>query len=468
MILPILPLLVLIPFLSIIPILLLEKRGIRATQIIVSSAVLALSIALVYAMRIGLSTGFSYSYIPLLGVDFGLQVNAISLILVLMSSIVFFAASLVFDSFIRDNERTYGVLFALVQGSSMALFLSSNLLVLYLFWEIAEFSMFFIILLFGSLNRRYAAIKFIVYSIISSMALFLGFIVLYFGVTPHTFSIQGVISGAASMPLPMQLYALVLLFVAFAIKTPVFPFHTWLPDAHTEAPTTGSMVLAGVLLKFGGYGFILAVTMIPLAAKYAVFMAALFILSAVYSALVSMRQHNLKRMIAYTSITEMSIVVFAVVAHAAGSAQALNGALYAMLAHGIAVSLMFLMAGAIFEAYGTLEISALKGVIRHFRPLAWLFIFGTFAMVGLPLTAGFIGDLLVFIGAYAVFGIVALLPLAAILLLAGILFWIVERVFMSGRATWPTEQVPMAIYYTGTFLAVSTIVLGVLPFLLVH
>ena len=465
MTIPVLPLIVLIPFLSIIPMLFLDKRDIRTTQMIASAIVLALAIAIVFAPSLGISTSFSYGYIQSLGVAFGLNATYISTVLVLMSALVFFAASMVFDSFIKDNERVYGILFALVQGSSLALFLSSNLLVLYLFWEIAEFSMFFIILLFGSLNRRYAAIKFIIYSIVSSMALFLGFLVLYLGVTPHTFSISAIISSSGSMPVSMQLYALILLFAAFAIKVPVFPFHGWLPDAHTEAPTTGSMVLAGVLLKFGGYGFILTVMMIPLAMKYSVFMAALFILSAIYSALVSMRQHNLKRMIAYTSITEMSIVVFAVVS---GSAQALNGALYAMLAHGLAVSLLFLIAGSISEAYGTLEISALKGVIRNFRPIAWLFVFGAFAVAGLPLTSGFIGDLLIFIGTYAVFGMAALLPLAAILLLAGLLFWIAEKVFMSGRATEPAERIQKSVYYTGAFLAAATVVFGIVPFILIH
>ncbi len=465
MVLPILPLLVLIPFISIIPILFFEKQGIRTTQIITSSIVLVLALVLIYLAAANFTLSFSYGYISILGVNFSLQINSISLILVLMSALVFFAASLVFNNFIKENERIYAVLFALVQGSSIALFLSSNLLVLYLFWEIAEFSMFFIILLFGNLNRRQAAIKFIVYSIVSSMLLFLGFLVIYTGITPHTFDISSIISNAASMPAPMQLYALVLLFTAFAIKTPVFPFHSWLPDAHTEAPTTGSMVLAGVMLKFGGYGFILTVTMLPIALSYAVPMAALFILSSIYAALVAMRQHNIKRMIAYMSITEMSIVVFAVVS---GSAQALNGALYAMLAHGLAVSLLFLLAGSIFEAYGTLEIKALKGIIRNFRPAAWLFVFGAFAIAGLPLTSGFIGDLLIFIGTYSVFGVSAFLPLAAILILAGLLFWITEKVFMSGKATTPVEIIPKRVYYTGIFLAASTIILGIAPFLLIH
>ncbi len=463
--LPILPLIVLIPFLSIIPILFLEKRGIRAVQIIASTATLALAVLLVPLSRLGMVGSASYSYISFLGISFGLQLSTVSLILVLMSAIVFFAASIVFSDFIKGNERIYGTLFALVQGSSIALFLASNLIVLYLFWEIAEFSMFFIILLMGGMNRRYAAIKFIVYSIISSMALFLGLLVLYLGVTPHTFDISAIIGSANTIPLQMQLYALVLLFAAFAIKTPVFPFHGWLPDAHTEAPTTGSMILAGVLLKFGGYGFILTVMMIPLALKYGTLLAALFILSSIYSVLVAMRQHNLKRAIAYTSITEMSIVAFAIVS---GSAQALNGALYAMLAHGLAVSLLFLVAGSIAEAYGTLEMKAIKGVIRNFRPITWLFIFGAFAAAGLPLTSGFIGDLLIFIGAYSSLGIAALLPLASILALAGFLFWIAEKVFMSGRATEPVERMPKSVYYTGAFLAAATIALGIVPSILIH
>ncbi|MCL5008540.1 MAG: NADH-quinone oxidoreductase subunit M [Candidatus Marsarchaeota archaeon] len=463
MALSLLPLLIILPFISILPMLALGKEGVRRVQKITAAAVLLLSVLLILFQGTETFAGVSISYISFLGVNFGFQSSSISAILVLMSSIVFFAASLVFQNFIKDNERIYGILFALVQGSSIALFLSSNLLVLYLFWEVAEFAMFFIILMYGSTNRRYAAIKFIIYSIVSSMLLFLGFIVIYLGVTPHTFNISAIINSSATMPLPMQLYALVLLFFAFAIKTPIFPLHNWLPDAHTEAPATGSMVLAGVLLKFGGYGFILMLLMIPLALKYSVLLAALFALSSIYSALVALRQSNIKRAIAYTSITEMGIVAFGIIS---GSAQGLNGALYAMLAHGIAVSLLFLIAGTVAETYGTLDMKLLRGIIRGFKPLAWLFIFGTFAAIGIPLTSGFIGDLLIFIGSYSVFGVAGLVPLAGILIIGGMLFWITENVFLSGKESVPVQAVPHEVYYAGIFLAASTVLLGLLPFLI--
>ncbi len=464
--LSLLSLIILIPFLSIAPILVLEKEGIRKIQKITSAIVLILAVLLVLFYASGnILVEIGYSYIPSLGVNLGFQANAVSTILVLMSAIVFFAASLVFGDFVKDNERVYAVLFALVQGASIALFLSTNLLVLYLFWEVAEFAMFFIILLFGSHNRRYAAIKFIVYSIVSSMLLLLAFLVIYAGITPHTFDIATIIQNSSAMSFSTQLFALVLLFIAFTIKTPVFPFHGWLPDAHTEAPTTGSMILAGVLLKFGGYGFILMIMMIPLALRYSLLFAAIFALSSIYAVFVALRQSNLKRAIAYTSITEMGIVAFGVIT---GSAQGLNGALYAMLAHGIVVSLLFLIAGAVYEAYGTLNMDSIKGVIRNFRPLVWLFIFGAFAIAGLPLTSGFIGDILIFIGAYSSFGIAGLVPLLSVLLVGAFMFWIAERVFFSGRETEPANRIPIGVYYSAGFLAISTTVLGIVPFLLIH
>ncbi len=441
---------------------LLDKEGIRLVQITASVLVFLLALLLVFYSNINVSSAFSYNYISSLGVSFGFQATSTSVILVLMSAIVFLAASLVFKSFIRENQRTYGILFALVQGSAIALFLSSNLLLFYVFWEIAEFAMFFIILLYGGLGKRHAAIKFIIYSIISSLLLLLGILLIY--TSTQTFDIATIIAQSASIPLMVQLAVVVLLMLSFIIKMPVFPLHGWLPDAHTEAPATGSMVLAGVLLKFSGYGLILLTLMIPLALEYSSYLVVLFAFSAIYAAFVATRQSNLKRAIAYTSIVEMGIVAIGIIS---GTTVGLDGALYAMLAHGIAVSLLFLMAGALGEAYETLEIKNLYGVIKEFRGVAYLFIFGVFAAVGLPLTAGFLGDLLIFIGGYGAFGIPGLVALLAILLMAGFLFWVVEKMIGGEEENEPVERIHREIYLSGLFLACCTVVLGILPFLLI-
>ncbi len=461
--LPLLPLIILIPFFSIIPLFVLDKEGMHIVQMIASVLVFLLAIALVLSSSFNITNAFSYNYITSLGVNLGFQVTNVSLVLVLMSSIVFLAASFVLPHFIKENERTYGILFALTQGAAIAMFLSSNLLLLYVFWEIAEFAMFFIILLFGSYNRKHAAMKFIIYSIVSSLLLLIGILVIYGSV--QSFDIATIIEASAAIPQYVQMAVVALFVLSFMIKMPVFPLHSWLPEAHTEAPTTGSMILAGVLLKFGGYGLILLVMMIPLAQTYGTYLAILFIFSAIYAAFVAMRQSNIKRAIAYTSITEMGLVGLGVIT---GTISGMNGAVYLMLAHGIAVSLLFLVAGTLNESYGTLDIKSLTGVVRNFRALAYLFIFSAFAALGIPLTSGFVGDLLVFIGSYSAYGLLGLAPLLGILIMGAFFFWLVENVFMSGKEVEPVNEVPRVVYGTGIFLACCTVVLGAVPFVFVH
>ena len=411
--LPLLFIIILLPFISIFPILVIPKYFIRRIQVIVSILILILSILLVYGFitnQNNLTAPISFNY---LNFNLGFGLTQYTIILELMCAIVFTAASIGIGYFIKDNERIYGVLFALIEGSSIALFLSSNLLLLYVFWEIAEFSMFFIIYIFGSSKRRYASIKFIIYSIISSLLLLVSILLFYIYVTPNTFTISQIIANSSSIPAIIQLYILIFLSIAFFIKIPIFPFHNWLPDAHTEAPTTGSMILAGVLLKFGGYGLILMSLMLPIFKNYQVFFATIFSISAVYSVFVAIKQSNLKRIIAYSSITDMAIISLGI---SSGLTLGINGALYGMLGHAIAISMLFLIAGTLKELYGTLEISRLKGVIKDFSSIAYLFILGSFATLGLPLTVGFIADILIFTAAFSTFGMLSLIPLISIIL----------------------------------------------------
>jgi NADH-quinone oxidoreductase subunit M len=224
------------------------------------------------------------------------------------------------------------------------------------------------------------------------------------------------------------------------------------------------MILAGVLLKFGGYGLLLMFMMLPIAAHYALYIFLIFLLSAIYSAYVCISQANIKRLIAYTSITDMAIVGVGITAM---NAFGYTGAAYAMLSHGIAISLLFLIAGTLDEIYGTLEISKIKGVIRNFAGLSYLFILGTFAAVGIPLTAGFVADLLIFIGAVSAFGILGLAPLIGLLLIAAALFWVIERIFMSASSpTEPYNPLSRDVVASGMLLAIAAVVLGILPFLL--
>ncbi|HVA83228.1 MAG TPA: proton-conducting transporter membrane subunit, partial [Candidatus Aquilonibacter sp.] len=288
--LPLLPLMVILPFLAIIPIALIPERHAHKISILTSLIVLLLTAYSLYIVsQQGLtSLTFTQSYFTSIGANLSLQLTNISLILVVMTAIVFFAAALVGSYFIPKDQRLYSVVFMLILGGAMGLFLSGNLFLFYIFWEIAEFAMFFIIFGYGGYDRRYAAIKFIIYSIIASLMLLIGILLLYFYSSPHSFDIFQLEQSAATLPSGIQPIILVMLLGAFMIKAPIFPFHNWLPDAHTEAPTTGSMVLAGVLLKFGGYGLILMFLLLPIASTYSTYIAIIFGFSAIYGALVAL------------------------------------------------------------------------------------------------------------------------------------------------------------------------------------
>ncbi len=464
--LPLLPILVLLPFLFLIPVLALPERHSFSISLAAALIVFAAVLAAAY---VGLSGGFAslsfqQTYIQSLGIAFSLALTKYSNIFMVMSAIVLLASALAAKSFIKESQRIYNILFLLTAGSVLGVFLAGSLFVFYLFWEISEISMFFIIYIFGGYDRRYAAIKFLVYSIVASLLLLLGILVIYSGLPTQTFDISSVISQAASMPQSIQLLAFLLLGAAFMIKLPVFPFHSWLPDAHTEAPTTGSMILAGILLKFGGYGLLLMFLMLPLAANYSLPLAVLFGFSALYSAMVAMRQAHLKRLIAYTSIVDMGIASLGI---ASLTSAGIAGGLYAMLSHGIVISLLFLVVGAIDEAYGTMLRAKIKGVVKNLPSLAYGFLFGSFALVGVPLTSGFIGDLLVFIGAFGAYSAGGVVPLAAVLIIGALLFLVLERSFFnSSKAVEPYSNPNSWIKLSMAFLSVTTVLLGIAPFLL--
>ncbi len=464
--LPILPLIVLVPYLFLAPTLLLRKEASWNIAILASLLMAGLvGAAVYYASAQGLgSVSFDIAYIPAFSINLNMQLTNMNLILVVMTAIVFLATSIVGKYFIGKAERIYNVIFLLAEGSALGVFLSANLFLFYIFFEICEVALFFIIFIYGGYDRRYAAVKFIIYSIVATLLLLIGIILLYAYTTPHSFDIASIAQNAGDIPANIQLLVFVLLLVAFMIKMPAFPFHSWLPDAHTEAPATGSMILAGVLLKFGGYGLLLLFFMLPISAHYAAYLSMIFGFSAIYGAVVALKQLHLKRMIAYTSVADMGIVAFGL---SSFSVYGTAGSLYLMLSHGLAISMLFMLAGSIDEGFGTLIISRINGLARSVPSVTYLFLMGIFVTVGLPLTAGFIGDLLIFIGAYGTFGTAGLVPLGAVFIVAAYLFWVVEKAFFgSAKRPEPLNSISPSVTYAGLLLAASAIILGVVPALL--
>jgi proton-translocating NADH-quinone oxidoreductase chain M len=463
---PLLPLIVLVPILSAISLFAFNERH-SFSIALASSLVMFLLVA--YVAYLGLSSGFgalsfSQGYIPSLGISLSLQVTQYGVIFLAMSAIVLLSASIVAGGFIKESRRIYNFLFLLAESSALGLFLSGSLFLFYVFWELCEVAMFFIIYLFGGFDRRYAAIKFMVYSIVASLSLLIGLMVIYANVPTPTFDLASVISQAASIPASAQLIAMLLLAFAFLIKIPAFPFHGWLPDACTEAPTPGSMVLAGVMPAFAVYGLLLMFLVLPASLAYANYFAVLFGFSALYCAIVAIRQSNLKRLIAYAGAMAMGIASLGL---ASMDAFGTAGALYSLLSHGTIISLMFLLAGALDESFGTPVLERIKGVMKSFPALSYSFMFGAFATVGIPLTSGFIGYLLVFSGAFGAYGVLGLVPIGALALLGAYLFYVLERSFLNvSAAVEPYQNPRRSVYLAIGLLIAATLLFGVLPSLL--
>jgi NADH-quinone oxidoreductase subunit M len=407
----------------------------------------------------------SYSYIPSLGIQFTLSVSNISLVLLLMASIILLATSLSGNMGL-EKETLSSLLIVLFQIGAYGLFISGNFFIFFIFWDIGVIAPFFMINVLGSANRRIASYKFILYELFSSALLLTAIILVYFYSPGHTLNIYSLAGLYSSMPIYIQETIFSLFFIAFMINMPLFPLHTWLPDAHSEASTQGSMMLSGILTKFGGFGMLLIFITMPIARSFSLYIAALATISAFYAAFLMMRQRDIKRIVAHTTIIEMSIIMFSI---ATMTAIGYEGALYGMLSHGLVVALMFLAAGGIEHMFHERNIGVLKGLSKYSKTTSYVFLIGIFVMSGLPLTTGFVSDLLIFIGGINAFGIYGIVPLFSLILLAGFMYLVINRSFFANKQpTKPSEHLPQAAKAGYAILLLSIFIFGILPFIVLN
>ncbi len=383
------------------------------------------SIIAVSYLASGLSLSVSYAYLPYVGTTLSFGVTGISVLMLLMASIVLFVAALSGNQE-NENIRLSSAMIVLFQAASVGLFASSNMLLFFIFWDVGVIAMFIMINVLGSANRRKASLNFIIYEIFASSLLLLGIMLLYAYSPGHSMSLTA-LAQSGSLPQNVQLAIFFLFFMAFLTNMPVFPMHFWLPDAHSEASTQGSMLLSGILTKFGGYGMLLIFIAMPISHDYSKYVAGLAIFSAIYAAFVMSRQTDIKRIVAYTTIVDMSIILVAI---SAVSTIGNYGAIYGMLSHGLAVSLLFLCAGNVKYMFNERNVKRLRGIIATSPAVTYGFAIGMLSILGLPLTSGFVADLLIFIGSVQGLGIYALLPLAAIALMGGFLYLVFSRSFL--------------------------------------
>ncbi|MHA6629453.1 complex I subunit 4 family protein [Pseudonocardia sichuanensis] len=408
-------------------------------------AVCVVDLALVVAAWVGLEPGgFGHeqrvAWIPSAGISYHVGVDGLSLPLVAMTTVLFGACA-VFALRETRRVRAYVTLFLALQTMSLGLFVALDLILFFLFFDLSIVFMYFVIAGWGHGKRaRAAALTFFLYTFLGSLALLLGFILLYLSATPHTFDI---VELAAADPLaaggPYAALTLLAIGVGLAVKTPTVPFHTWLPPAHTEAPATGSAILAGVLLKMGTYGFVrIAMPILPGTwRQYAMVAVVVGVVSVVYGALVALAQTDLKRMIAYTSVNHMGYVLLGVGAAGllAGADEqarqlATTGAVTQMVSHGLITGALFLLTGVLYERGRTYDMAAWSGLAARTPVFAGAFAVAAFASLGLPGFSGFIAEFQIFTGALPAAPVATVLAVTGILVTAALFLVALQRMFL--------------------------------------
>lgn len=359
-----------------------------------------------------------------LGIGYHLGVDGISLPLVVLTAFLFPVALLGTWDAVRTRVKEYLVLLLLLETAVLGTFLALDLVLFYVFWEAVLVPMYFLIGLWGSERRAYAALKFFLFTMAGSVLMLLAIAGLY--LAAGTFDVVQL--TGADLPRAVQGWLFFAFAVAFAIKVPLFPLHTWLPDAHTEAPTAGSVILAGLLLKMGTYGLVrFGFGLFPQAARDAspLFMA-LGVVGILYGAAVAYAQSDVKRLVAYSSVSHLGLVVLGTFAL---NPQGLSGALLQMVNHGISTGALFLMVGVLYERAHRRDLEAFGGVARVMPTFAALSLFVVFSSAALPGTNGFVGEFLVLLGAFRSDPRWAALAAGGVVLSAVYLLWVVQRVY---------------------------------------
>ncbi|MBT6566285.1 MAG: NADH-quinone oxidoreductase subunit M [Candidatus Puniceispirillum sp.] len=400
-------------------------------------------------------------WLPNTGINYHMGVDGISMPFVLLSTFLTPLAVLASWRAITHRVREYMIAFLVLETMMIGMFVSLDMLMFYLFFEAVLIPMFLIIGIWGGARRVYAAFKFFLFTLLGSVLMLVCMLVMY--VQTGTTDIP--MLTAHSFGTGMQFWLFLGFFASFAVKVPMWPVHTWLPDAHVEAPTAGSMILAGVLLKMGGYGFLrFSLPMFPHASElFAPLIFALSVIAVIYTSLVALAQSDMKKMIAYSSVAHMGFVTIGIFTF---TEQGIAGAMFQMISHGLVSAALFFCVGVVYDRLHTREIDAYGGVAKVMPRYAVFFMFMMLASVGLPGTSGFVGEMLVLVGAWKASTWVAFFTATGLVLGATYMLWLYRRV-MFGNVNKAEVQsmAPMQMRELGIFVPISILVLvfGVYP-----
>ncbi len=445
-------------------------RGVRGFALAVAGVECVLSLVALAGFD-SAANGYQYTefreWIAEVGIAYRLGVDGIALLLVVLTTFLTFVSLLASWREITEREKGFNAVMLLLEAGVIGVFCATDLFLFYIFWEAMLIPMYFIIGIWGSERRVYAALKFFIYTMSASLLMLVAILVVYIShgraTGIYTFEMAALVSGGASFGARTLLAAA--FFGAFAVKVPLFPLHTWLPDAHVEAPTAGSVLLAGALLKMGAYGILryLMPLFVGSLSALAPLAIALAVIGIIYGALVAFAQTDLKKLIAYSSVSHLGFVVLGLFAC---NEEAVSGAALQMINHGLSTGALFLIVGMIYQRAHTKQISELGGIWADAPILSSFFLFFTFASIGLPGLNNFVGEFLVLVGTFQENTLAAVLAATGVVLAAIYMLSMFRRVVFRDRApgqSYSFTDLSRREIVVLTLVALPTLALGVYP-----